>query len=123
MWAASGRKIRMITVPGSCLVVLSGHWCVMAWAVPKAAARPHRGPAMSSSRLFQEQYAQCGAGQEGAFLKKALISANRYVFNKAAHEESLAGMGTTQSAHWCGAGKPPSATRAIPAPTSAGAVN
>ena len=33
--------------------------------------------------------------QEGAFLKKALISANRYVFNKAAHEESLAGMGTT----------------------------
>ena len=74
-------------------------------------------------QVFQEQYAQCGAGQEGAFLKKALISANRYVFNKAAHEESLAGMGTTQSAHWCGAGKPPSATRAIPAPTSAGAVN
>ena len=46
-------------------------------------------------QVFQEQYAQCGAGQEGAFLKKALISANRYVFNKAAHEESLAGMGTT----------------------------
>ena len=45
-------------------------------------------------QVFQEQYAQCGAGQEGAFLKKALISANRYVFNKAAHEESLAGMGT-----------------------------
>ena len=29
-------------------------------------------------QVFQEQYAQCGAGQEGAFLKKALISANRY---------------------------------------------
>ena len=37
--AASGRKIRMITVPGSCLAVLSGHWCVMAWAVPEAAVR------------------------------------------------------------------------------------
>ena len=46
-------------------------------------------------QVFQEQYAQCGAGQEGAFLKKALISANRSVCNKAAHEESLAGMGTT----------------------------
>ena len=45
--------------------------------------------------VFQEQYAQCGAGQEEAFLRKALISANRFVFNKAAHEESLAGMGTT----------------------------
>ena len=45
--------------------------------------------------VFQEQYAQCGAGQEETFLKKALISANRYVFHKAAHEESLAGMGTT----------------------------
>ena len=95
MWAASGRKIRMITVPGSCLVVLSGHWCVMAWAVPKAAARPHEGACNVIEQVFQEQYAQCGAGQEGAFLKKALISANRYVFNKAAHEESLAGMGTT----------------------------
>ena len=45
--------------------------------------------------VFQEQYAQCGAGQEATFLKKALISANRYVFHTAAHEESLAGMGTT----------------------------
>ena len=44
---------------------------------------------------FQEQYAQCGAGQEEAFLKKALIYANRFVFQKASHEESLAGMGTT----------------------------
>ena len=31
-------------------------------------------------QVFREQYAQCGAGQEGAFLEKALISANRYVF-------------------------------------------
>ena len=45
--------------------------------------------------VFQEQYAQCGAGQEEAFLKKALIYANRFVFQKASHEESLAGMGTT----------------------------
>lgn len=45
--------------------------------------------------FFQEQYAQCGAGQEEPFLKKALIYANRFVFQKAAHEESLAGMGTT----------------------------
>ena len=35
------------------------------------------------------------AGQEEAFLKKALIYANRFVFQKASHEESLAGMGTT----------------------------
>ena len=45
--------------------------------------------------FFQEQYAQCGAGQEEPFLKKALTYANRFVFQKAAHEESLAGMGTT----------------------------
>ena len=37
--------------------------------------------------VFQEQYAQCGAGQEEAFLKKALIYANRFVFQKASHEE------------------------------------
>ena len=43
----------------------------------------------------QEQYAQCGAGQEEPFLKKALLYANRFVFQKAAHEEALAGMGTT----------------------------
>ena len=46
-------------------------------------------------RCFQEQYSQCIPGEEETFLKKALLSANRYVFNKAAHEESLAGMGTT----------------------------
>ena len=45
--------------------------------------------------FFQEQYAQCGAGQQEPFLKKALLSANRFVFQKAAHEEALAGMGTT----------------------------
>ena len=45
--------------------------------------------------FFQEQYAQCGAGQEETFLKKALLYANRFVFQKAAHEEALAGMGTT----------------------------
>lgn len=45
--------------------------------------------------FFQEQYAQCGAGQEEPFLKKALLYANRFVFQKAAHEETLAGMGTT----------------------------
>ena len=44
---------------------------------------------------FLEQYAQCGAGQEEPFLKKALLYANRFVFQKAAHEEALAGMGTT----------------------------
>ena len=45
--------------------------------------------------FFQEQYAQCGAGQEELFLRKALTYANRFVFQKASHEESLAGMGTT----------------------------
>ena len=45
--------------------------------------------------FFQEQYTQCGAGQEEPFLKKALLYANRFVFQKAAHEEALAGMGTT----------------------------
>lgn len=94
MWAASGRKIRMITVPGNCPAVLSGHWCVMVWAVPKAAARPHRGPAMSSNRCFRSSTPSAEQGRR-ELLKKALISANRYVFNKAAHEESLAGMGTT----------------------------
>ena len=44
---------------------------------------------------FQEQYSQCIPGEEETFLKKALLSANRYVFQKALREESLAGMGTT----------------------------
>ena len=67
MWAASGRKIRMITVPGSCPAVLSGHWCVMAWAVPKAAARPHRGPAMSSSRCFRSSTPSAEQGRRELF--------------------------------------------------------
>ena len=44
---------------------------------------------------FQEQYSRCIPGEEETFLKKALLSANRYVFQKALREESLAGMGTT----------------------------
>ncbi len=44
---------------------------------------------------FQEQYPQCMPGGEELFLKKSLISANRFVFQKAMREESLAGMGTT----------------------------
>ena len=47
-------------------------------------------------RCFQEQYAsKCLPGEEETFLKKTLLSANRYVFQKALREESLAGMGTT----------------------------
>ena len=75
----------MITVPGNC-----------------PAMRGARGGREASQcacsvieRCFQEQYNQCIPGEEETFLKKALLSANRYVFNKAAHEESLAGMGTT----------------------------
>ena len=44
---------------------------------------------------FQEKYAQCMPGDEAVFLKKSLISANRFIFQKAMREESLAGMGTT----------------------------
>ena len=44
---------------------------------------------------FAEQYAQCMPGDEEVFLKRALISANRFVFQKASREEALAGMGTT----------------------------
>ena len=44
---------------------------------------------------FQEQYSQCMPGEEATFLKKSLISANRFIFQKAMREESLAGMGTT----------------------------
>ena len=46
-------------------------------------------------RCFQEQYSQCIPGEEETFLKKSLLSANRFVFQKALREESLAGMGTT----------------------------
>ena len=44
---------------------------------------------------FHEQYAQCLPGDEETFLKRALINANRFVFQKASREEELAGMGTT----------------------------
>ena len=44
---------------------------------------------------FHEQYAQCLPGDEERFLKRALINANRFVFQKASREEELAGMGTT----------------------------
>ncbi len=53
------------------------------------AGRPRglsRGPAMSSNRCFRSSTPSAEQGEE-SFLKKALISANRYVFNKAAHEE------------------------------------
>ena len=46
-------------------------------------------------RCLPEQYNQCIPGEEETFLKKALLSANRDVFQKALREESLAGMGTT----------------------------
>ena len=46
-------------------------------------------------RCFREQYPQCMPGEEETFLKRALISANRFVFQKASHEDALAGMGTT----------------------------
>lgn len=46
-------------------------------------------------RCFQEQYGKCLPGEEETFLKKSLVSANRFVFQKAMQDESLAGMGTT----------------------------
>lgn len=47
-------------------------------------------------RCFQEQYnSKCLPGEEEAFLRKTLLSANRFVFQKAMQDESLAGMGTT----------------------------
>ena len=47
-------------------------------------------------RCFQEQYAsKCLPGEEETFLKKMLLSANRFVFQKAMQDEALAGMGTT----------------------------
>ena len=46
-------------------------------------------------RCFQEHYNKCLPGEEELFLKRTLVSANRFVFQKALREESLAGMGTT----------------------------
>ena len=44
-------------------------------------------------RCFQEQYAsKCLPGEEETFLKKTLLSANRFVFQKALREEELAGI-------------------------------
>ena len=61
----------------------------------KGGRESSQGACYVIENFFQEQYAQCGAGQEEPFLKKALLYANRFVFQKAAHEEALAGMGTT----------------------------
>ena len=62
-------------------------------------ARGGREASMSACDViehsFHEQYAQCLPGDEETFLKRALISANRFVFQKASREEELAGMGTT----------------------------
>ena len=46
-------------------------------------------------RCFQEHYNKCLPGEEELFLKRTLVSANRFVFQKSIREESLAGMGTT----------------------------
>ena len=46
-------------------------------------------------RCFQHQYSRCLPGEEEDFLRKTLLSANRFVFQKAAQDETLAGMGTT----------------------------
>lgn len=62
-------------------------------------ARGGREASMSACDViehsFHEQYAQCLPGDEEKFLKRALINANRFVFQKASQEEELAGMGTT----------------------------
>ena len=72
-----------------------GRWCAMAWAARAAGGKPSQCACSVIERCFQEQYSQCIPGEEETFLKKALLSANRYVFQKALREESLAGMGTT----------------------------
>ena len=46
-------------------------------------------------RSFQQQYSQCMPGEEEAFLRRAMVEANRQVFQRASQEEALAGMGTT----------------------------
>ena len=62
-------------------------------------ARGGREASMSAcdviEHCFLEQYAQCLPGEEELFLKRTLVSANRFVFQKSIREESLAGMGTT----------------------------
>lgn len=54
---------------------------------------------------FREHYNKCLPGEEEAFLKKSLVSANRAVFQKAMKDESLAGMGTTAVCALVRAGK------------------
>ena len=44
---------------------------------------------------FHEHASKCLPGEEETFLIKTLLSANRFVFQKALREEELAGMGTT----------------------------
>ena len=73
-----------------------------AWALVcdgMGGARGGREASMSACDViehsFHEQYAQCLPGDEETFLKRALINANRFVFQKASREEELAGMGTT----------------------------
>ena len=46
-------------------------------------------------RCFQEHYNKCLPGEEESFLKRTLVSANRFVFQKSIRDELLAGMGTT----------------------------
>lgn len=94
MWGASGRTIRMITVPGSCPAMQLGRWCAMAWAARAAGGKPRSAHAMSSSAAFRSSTASALPVKRRLF-EKALLSANRYVFQKALREESLAGMGTT----------------------------
>ncbi len=71
-------------------------------------------------RCFQEQYVQCMPGEEEAFLKRALISANRFIFQKAMHEEAFAGMGTTAVCALVRAGQAFLCHAGIPAPISTG---
>ena len=43
---------------------------------------------------FHEQYAQCLPGDEERFLKRALINANRFIFQKASYVQELVDCGT-----------------------------
>ena len=101
-------KIAAITDIGSCRQENQDNYCAQqlaggtAWGIVCDGMGGARGGREASQcacsvieRCFQEQYNQCIPGEEETFLKKALLSANRYVFQKALREESLAGMGTT----------------------------
>ena len=78
---------------------LSGGYTVAVVCDGMGGARGGREASMSACDViehsFHEQYAQCLPGDEEKFLKRALINANRFVFQKASREEELAGMGTT----------------------------